>query len=88
MYSAKDVAAWMKEEFEAHGSLDLDDALWQIRKRFGKEFVYETDAGGEGIAQAVRTQFAKLCPDSVWERSYRQWRRRDPGETGRRSEYS
>jgi hypothetical protein len=46
-------------------------------KNFGKEFLHENENGNWAINKDVLAAFRKLTGDSVvWDRSYREWRKR------------
>lgn len=73
-----EVAQWMLAELEKKKSLYQDEAADQIRKKFGKEFVYDNDSGGTSIAKPVLAIFAKLTGNEVvWCRSELYWRKRE-----------
>ena len=85
--SPEAVAEWMVEELRELGWLYQDEAVEQIRKRFGKDFVYVSESGVESIDTRVLAAFAKLTPDAVWEFSEMAWRFRTPDDLpGRRQD--
>lgn len=67
----------MKEEIEARGELDQEDAVDYIEKNFGGEHTYFNYGGGVSISRRVLREFRKLTENTVvWERSDRYWRLR------------
>ena len=79
--SAKDVAEFMAQEFEKDGWLNQSDAVWDIEKKFGNEFLYTNENGNPAISRAVLKEFRKLTDKTaVWERGGRYWRRRDDSD--------
>jgi hypothetical protein len=90
MATAYDAAQWMFDEVSQKGELYQADAVSEIERRFGKEFIYINDNGNPAIAKDVLKHFRKLTADTlIWERSYRYWRQRTENDTAgrRRSEY-
>ena len=78
---AQDVAQWMVEQVMLKGVLDQATAAEQIRTKFGKEFDYENENGNLAIDPAVLAVFRKFTGNSiVWDRSYREWRKRQPSD--------
>ena len=81
------VAEWMVEELRELGWLYQDEAVEQIRKRFGKDFVYVSESGVESIDTRVLKAFRKTESEVVWEFSERAWRFRTPDDIpGRRQD--
>ena len=67
----------MKEEIEARGELDQEDAVDYIEKNFDGEHTYFNEGGGVSISRRVLREFKKLTDNTVvWERSDRYWRLR------------
>src|SRR6266567_2124692 len=56
----KEIAAWMLAELERDGSLEQSSAVYEIEKRFGEEFTWINDSGGQAIRRDVLTAFRKL----------------------------
>ena len=77
MPTPSEIAQWMIEEFNKHGRLDQYAAACHISREFGEENVYRNKTGGTGIKKEILTEFRKLTPDDVvWDKSYKEWRRR------------
>jgi hypothetical protein len=77
MTTADDVAQWMVDEVMRRGTLDQETAAHQIRMKFGKDFTYTNENGNWAIDRKVLSAFKKLTGDTVvWDRSYREWRKR------------
>jgi len=69
----------MLEELRELGWLYQDEAVEQIRNRFGDDFVYKNESGGQTIDKRVLKAFLKLTESEVvWESSERAWRHRTP----------
>lgn len=81
----KDVAKWMLEKLNNEDVLSQEDAVFEIEKNFGAEFVYENDNGNSAINKNVLEAFRKITGDDVvWERGEKSWRFREPyDEPGR-----
>lgn len=78
MATAVDVAQWMLAELRESGFLRQQDAVYDIERNFGKEFVYENDRGNMAIERDVLDEFKTLTGNSVvWERGERIWRFRE-----------
>ena len=76
MASAREVAQWMVRELNTKSCLDQEHACFEIRKRFGEQFTYLNDRGGNAVAKNVLREFRKLSDlDVVWSRKDRMWRR-------------
>ena len=71
------VAEWMLSELERSDFLDQGVAVFHIKENFGKEFVYENEAGNLAISRKVLDEFKKRTKDTiVWDRGQRHWRKR------------
>jgi hypothetical protein len=71
-----DVTKWMMGELEK-GPLYQDKAAWEIKQRFGDEFVYSNDNGNPAIEKSVLNRFRKISGDGVvWSRGDFCWRLR------------
>lgn len=87
MTNAEEVAEWMAESLLEHGLLYQHEAAFDIRRRFGEEFVFINRNGNWAISPEVLEAFRSMTPDVVWGPRQRLWRLReshDPAE-GRRS---
>jgi hypothetical protein len=74
---AREIAQWMHEEYKKHDRLVQSYAAGQIRRRFGKEYVYRNKNGNWGINKPILDEFRKLTgDDTVWSRSSQLWRKR------------
>lgn len=77
MPNYKSVAEWMAEEVMRQHSLYQETVVYDIHKRFGKEFTYFNPNGNLAIHRKILAEFNKLTADSVvWERGERCWRKR------------
>lgn len=67
----------MAEQLEKKKWLYQEEVVWQIKQKFGEDFVYINENGNYAISRAVLKQFRKLNEDTVvWERGERMWRKR------------
>ena len=88
MANAKDVAQWMLEEVQRSGHLAQEQAFDEIQQKFGKEFTYINDRGGNAINKKVLNVFRRLSEDTVvWARTGHYWRMRKPGDEPSRVQY-
>jgi hypothetical protein len=85
--SPEQIAAWMFEELQRTKALYQETAVYDIAKRFGKEFTYTNVSGNIAIRKDVLSAFRKLSGDSVvWERGERMWRMRAAFDVGGRQQ--
>lgn len=71
------VAAWMIQELQSRKHLYQEQVAWDIKRLFGKSFVYDNANGNPAISKSVLKEFNKLTKDDVvWCRSDRYWRAR------------
>jgi hypothetical protein len=84
----EDVAHYLSDLLDEQKYLDQADAVFEVEKKFGRDFVYSNELGNDAIDQKVLDAFKKLTEDTVvWSRSDKQWRHRSPGDTpGRQQE--
>lgn len=82
-----EIAAWMVSEQQRLKTLHQDHAVWEIRKRFGKDAVTTNDAGNDVIPTPVLNAFRKLTPALVWSRGERCWRAREKGDLPGRQQH-
>lgn len=76
-HDAADVAAWMLGELDRALWLYQETVVYQIKEKFGDDFVYINQNGNLAIRKDILTSFRKLTGDEViWERGSRAWRRR------------
>jgi hypothetical protein len=89
-HSVQDVAQWMLDQVRTLGTLDQEEAAYQIQSKFGEEFVYSTEYGGLAIDKRVLRAFRRLTENEVvWARFSRYWRMRAPGDAyGRQQDES
>jgi hypothetical protein len=81
MATAKDVADWMFAQLNAKTYLEQETAVWEIEKKFGKQFAYDNANGNPAIDKKVLAEFRKLTEGkAVWERGERAWRLLMKGE--------
>ena len=79
--TVKDVAVWMLEKINLQKELYQEDVVYEIERKFGKEFVYENESGNLAISRKVLNEFKKLTFETViWERGERFWRMRVNGD--------
>lgn len=78
--TASEVAAFMVELMAAQlGTLYQDTVAWEIRAKFGDDFVYDNANGNPAIRKDVLDAFNKATGnDVIWSRSGRFWRAREP----------
>jgi hypothetical protein len=75
------VAAWMMQELQRRKNLYQEQVAWDIKKLFGKSFVYDNENGNPAISKSVLKEFTKLTKkDVVWSRSDRFWRARQSSD--------
>ena len=82
MPTDKDVAEFMVAELEKSRWLYQEQVVWDIERKFGRDFVYDNENGNRAISKGVLKEFRKLTPDVVWERGSRCWRKRDKRDKG------
>ena len=84
----RDVAQWMFDELERKNELCQEDIVWKIQQKFGKEFTYTNNEGGNSISKSVLKAFRTISGDDVvWERGAKMWRRRHSSDQpGRQQE--
>jgi len=76
-----EVAEWMLAEFKKRNELYQEDAVYEIEKRFGNDFVYENESGNTVIDKKVLKEFRKLTEGMLmWEPGDRYWRLREKGD--------
>jgi Family of unknown function (DUF6953) len=95
MATPKDVAAWMLAQLDENDELLQVDAVAEIQRLFGHEFVYIGDNGEMAIDRRVLYQFRKLSGNGVvwvtehhgvyWSGAH--WRKRCPGDSPGRIQY-
>ncbi len=79
--TAKTVAEWMLAKIQKAKEIYQEDVVYEIEKKFGKEFVYDNDSGNLAIGKNVLREFRKLTEDIVvWERGGRFWRMREKSD--------
>jgi len=72
-----DIALWMVEELKRRKFLYQEQTAWDIKRLFGKSFVYDNANGNPAISKSVLKEFTKLTKeDVVWSRGERYWRAR------------
>jgi hypothetical protein len=82
------VAEWMLSEVEQRRCLAQETAVSDISTQFGQQFTYQNENGNWAISRNVLAEFRKISGDKVvWERSERQWRKRQTCDSpGRQQE--
>jgi hypothetical protein len=81
MPTAKEVATWMFTQFDRSNYLCQDDTVYKIKKKFGKDFVYDNENGNLAIEKSVLKEFRRITEGKVvWERSEKAWRKLRPTE--------
>jgi len=74
----------MLDELQREKYLDQDVAVAEIERRFGGEFVYVNQSGGQSINREVLGVFRKLTENTVvWVRAEKTWRFREAYDLGR-----
>lgn len=76
----KDVALFMLSELNKNEYLYQEEAVYKIEEKFGEDFVYYNNNGGQSISKGVLAEFRKLTPNVVWERGEKCWRLKEDGE--------
>ena len=75
------VAQWMLDQISGDTSLEQDSAVWDIDRKFGKDFVYDNENGNRAIGKKVLEAFRKISgTEIVWSRGERLWRKRQNGD--------
>ncbi len=94
--TTSDVAHWMAEEIERSAILVQVEAVAEIRRRFGSEFLYISDVNEWSIDRRVLAEFSSLTdPGIVWVTDLRggyscpraHWRFRRKGDRSGRTQY-
>ena len=81
MTTALEVAKWMRMKIRREGPLRHKDAVEEITKRFGDEFIYINENGNPAIREDVLVAFRELTKYTVvWEQLMLRWRKRRPGD--------
>ncbi len=79
--SARDVAAWMLDEFRRDGMLYQEVVVYGIAERFGERFAYHNANGNLAISRSVLDAFRQLSGNEVvWCRAGRYWRLREQSD--------
>ncbi|MFI7493448.1 DUF6953 family protein [Kocuria sp. M4R2S49] len=74
MTSAQDIAHWMVDRIRTEGRLSQDQAVQDIPRTFGPEWVRTLENGHTGISKEVLTEFRKAHGGTVqWDRDRRFW---------------
>lgn len=81
MFTAKDVADYMLTQVNAVPYYYQENAVREIRQKFGAEFIYTNENGNPAISKTVLKEFKKISEDVIWERGDRCWRKRRPNDT-------
>ena len=68
------------------GYLYQDEAVFEISKHFGDDYLAVNDAGNSAIPKLVLKEFRKLTPNVVWERGEKCWRIRTEGDEDTRQQ--
>ena len=74
--SPKDVAEFMKAQFNQKLHLYQEEIVYEIENRFGPDFVYTNENGNTAINPKVLKAFREITPNLVRERGERYWRLR------------
>ncbi len=75
--TTKDVAVFMKTQFDKNKFLYQENIVYKIKDVFGSDFVYVNINGNFAIDRKVLTEFKKITPNAVWERGEYRWRKRE-----------
>ena len=73
----KDVAAFMKIEFDKKKYLYQEDIACDIARKYGSQFVCINKNGNQAIDSKLLLEFRKITPNAVWKRGERCWRLRE-----------
>ncbi len=77
MTTAQEVAQYMLDRLNETKYLYQEQVVWEIKKKFGDDFVYTNANGNFAIAKPVLKVFRQLTGENViWERGERMWRKR------------
>ena len=78
----------MLAEVTAKGYVEQESMVWDIARKFGKEFVYDNENGNPAIDKKVLRAFKKKSDATVvWSSGERAWRKREKyDEPGRRQD--
>ena len=95
MATPKEVAHWMLAQLDEHDELLQVEAVAEIQRLFGPEFIYVGTNGEMAIDRRVLYQFRKLSEGTVvwvtehggayWPGAH--WRKRGPGDSPSRTQY-
>lgn len=67
--TAQDVAEWLVAEIRHRGLLKQEEAVAEIRARFGEQFVFVNERGHTSLDKAVVKAFRKLHGGRIaWDR--------------------
>ena len=81
MAEVNEIAEWMAAEVRRVGELYQEDAVDQIERKFGSDYVYDNENGNPAISKSVLAEFRNLtAEDIIWVRGDRYWRRREEGD--------
>jgi hypothetical protein len=82
----RDAAQWMLTRFHQDGTLDQEHAAREVSRLFGSHLVYLKPSGAYAIDRKLLRHFTALTGDqTVWSRSQRCWRRREPHDPAGRA---
>ena len=82
-----DIADWMLAEVTTKGYVEQESMVYDIARKFGKEFTYDNENGNPAIDKKVLRSFKKNSESSVvWVRGERAWRKRDKHDEPGRSQ--
>ncbi|KJE37142.1 hypothetical protein UF64_00160 [Thalassospira sp. HJ] len=79
--TTKDVAEWLHKQVKQGDYLYHDVAVSDIESKFGSDFIYDNEGGGQSIDKGVLKEFNAISKtDVVWLRSEKAWRLREKGD--------
>lgn len=87
-YTALEVAEWMVQQIEQRGWLYQSQAVQEIRRQFGEQFLYPNRNGNPAIDKQVMKLFNERTKENVVWVAHRRglWRNRRPGDKPSRAQ--
>ncbi len=75
MPTDQEVAEWLLDEISTREVVFREEAVKEIARHFGEEFLYVNGNGNVSISRAVLNEFGKLKEENIdWNRGERSWR--------------
>ena len=76
----EEAAGWMLEQFEEKRFLYQEEAASHLLHLHDEQLAYYDGRGNVCVGRSVLTEFNKLTPDAVYERTGKLWRDRLPSD--------